>query len=149
MREHPSKLSMLAPKIRLQLRIFSVLALIMLIVLAHDLAISRVRLTLALGGAVAGWLVGWLVGRTTKFRWDEEESRVVSNTDWFGALVLAAYLAFTLLRTRLVGVWVEDVTQVASVSLALGMGSMIGRIHALGRGIRRAISAWRSADRAT
>lgn len=134
--------TVMSPGLQRVMRILSLLALGMLAVLVYDVLSGQVRPLFALFALLLGVVLGWVFGSAASFGWDEETSRVVSRTGWFGTVVLVAYLVFAVLRTRLVDVWVDDATQVAGVSLALGLGALVGRVLALGSGMRKVWKAW-------
>ncbi|RIV39931.1 hypothetical protein [Micromonospora radicis] len=98
----------------------------------------------ALVGIVAGVVVGVAASRMTRLRWNEFEQRVVGRIDAIGLVVLVCYLTFSILRARIVGLWVPA-AQVAATSMGLLSGAMLGQILGIRRGLRllaRRLLAW-------
>lgn len=58
----------------------------------------------AAAGVVAGAAVGVLASRMTRLEWDQFEERDETRIDVVGFVVLLAYVAFTIFRSRIVDV---------------------------------------------
>ncbi len=129
-------------KLRVRLRIFSVIALVMLAVILFDVFSGRLAGGLALVAVAAGVLIGVLVSRMFRLSWHAENGVVVSRIDWIGLGILLAYLVFSIFRNRLIGTWIQGVTEVAASGLAISAGVMVGRVLGMHLGIRRLLSIW-------
>ncbi len=129
-------------KLKTQLRIFSVIALIMLGVIVYDVIDKRLPLVIAVLAVLTGVVIGMVLSRMYKLSWHEDNRAVVSRIDWIGAIILLAYIVFSLLCSRLIGLWVQNASEVAAVGLAISAGIMLGRVLGLRLGIRRLLGIW-------
>ena len=128
-------------KLLFRLRIFAVIALVMLIAVAVSTWRSQIDPWWTFGSLIGGTLVGLFVSRMFRLSWDEAGSAVVGRIDWVGGVILALYLVFALGRTWLFGHWLEGAT-LAAVTLSLSAGVMVGRVLGMRRGVRKILSAW-------
>ena len=129
-------------KLRTRLRMFSIISLVMLSVIVYDVIGHRLSAIPALLAVLAGIVIGVIVSRMFRMSWHEDKNAVVSNIDWVGAIILALYVGFSIVRNRLIGQWVQDTAQVAALGLAVTAGVMIGRVLGMQIGIRRLLSIW-------
>lgn len=128
-------------RLLLQLRIFGLIFLLMLGVLAYDVATGQVTVFWSLGGLVLGIVLGVVVSRMYSLSYDEAEQQVAGRIDWVGGVILLLYLTFAVFRNQLFAPFV-DASQLAGFGLAVSAGTMLGRLVGTGRGIRRVLVAW-------
>ncbi len=128
-------------KLLFRLRIFAVVALVMLVALAVSTWRGQIDLLWILGGLSGGLLLELVVSRMFYLSWDEAGSEVVGRIDWVGGLILALYLVFSLGRTWVFGHWAEGAT-LAAVTLSISAGVMVGRVLGMRRGIRNILRVW-------
>jgi hypothetical protein len=83
-----------------------------------------------------GVVVGLGVSRMFRIGWDEVSERVVGRIDIVGAVILVCYIAFSIFRSRLVGLWVEAPV-VGVASLAVLGGVMAGQAVGTRQGVIR------------
>ncbi|MDP9374364.1 MAG: hypothetical protein M3Q65_18315 [Chloroflexota bacterium] len=136
MAAHGTGRSRISRKLRNQLRLFYAIALALLVVVVIRTARGEIPWWWPLPALAAGVALGQVVARVTVLRWDEETGTVVGRTDALGGVILALYLAFVVVKGRLIGAWVHDAHQAAILGLALTAGVMVGRIRATIGGIR-------------
>ncbi|MGC5032983.1 hypothetical protein [Micromonospora sp. DT229] len=117
-------------------RIYAVVFVVTLVVTIVDAAVAGNWTWLrALVGFVAGVVVGVVASRMLRLRWDGFEKRVVGKIDAIGVVVLLCYVTFSILRVRIVGMWVPA-SQVAATSMGVLSGVMLGQILGIRRGMR-------------
>jgi hypothetical protein len=85
---------------------------------------------------VAGLAVGAVASRMFRLSWDAVSGRVVGRLDAVGVVVLVLYVAFSIFRGRLVGLWF-DAPVVGVAGLAVLAGVMAGQVLATRRGVIR------------
>ena len=85
-------------------------------------------------GLMAGVVLGMVASRMQRLDWDSFEQRMVGRFDVLGVLVLLAYIAFALNRSRIVEAWVPAVHAPAT-SLAVLAGLMFGQVLGTRRGL--------------
>ena len=134
-REHIDK------RLLLQLRLFSIIFLVLLVVIALDVIRNDIGIPLVLGGLIIGLGLGLLVSRMRHVSWNEGAGKVVGRIDRIGAAILVIYLAFMLSRNWIFAHWVQGVTLTA-FTLTITTGSMFGRLLGMGYLIRRTLEAW-------
>lgn len=132
-------------KLRRQLRIYAVIGVIMLVVIA----VGLVRGTLTTGGVLAGTVIGvaigWLLTRTSQIGWDTDAHRIVTNLDWIGGSVLVLYIVSVVVKDAILGRLFGSAKAdfIHSAGLALTAGVMAGRVFSSGRAIRDVIVSLR------
>lgn len=112
-------------RLLMQLRIFGLIFLVMLGLLAYDMAKGLVSLPVGLGGLMLGLLIGVIVSRMYRLSYDEEQQQVAGRIDWVGGAILLLYIAFAIFRNQLFAPFVEA-AQLAGFGLGV---SEIGRAH--------------------
>lgn len=93
-KNEPSINQYLDPRLIRRLRIYIIVMLIMLVVIAFEVLESTFSIPLAIGGILIGLGVGTIVSRMYRLSWDEETSNVIGRIDWIGAVILVFYLIF-------------------------------------------------------
>lgn len=131
----------LTAKLRWQLRLFSLLALVMLAITGYRIGHGEIAVALALLTLALGIGVGALISRIYRLDWDMVTSTIVGRVDLLGGLILAAYLIFAVAKGRLIGHWITDAHQASILGLDLTAGIMIGRVIATRGGIRALLDA--------
>lgn len=123
-------------------RLLSLILLVMLAVLVYDLLTGKVQFLLILPAFLFGMVMGWVVRRMYRLEWDAQEDKVVSRLDWLGGIILVLYLVFSLSRDRLLSHWVADASQLAGITLALSVGTLLGRLQGMKHGVLRLAQVW-------
>ncbi len=123
--------------IRLRVAIYSVIFLVMAVLVVVDGVRIGGRVVLPVVLCLVGGIaVGLVVSRMFRLGWDEVSGRVVGRIDVVGVIILVLYVAFSILRSRLVGLWVD--APVAGVaSLAVLAGVMAGQAVGTRNGVIR------------
>jgi hypothetical protein len=117
-------------------RIYVVIFVVTLVVAVVDSVIAGGWTWLVAATGVAGGIgVGVVASRMTRLEWDQFEKRIQGRVDAVGLVVLVAYLAFTIFRSRIVDLWVPA-TQVAATSMGVLSGAMLGQVVGIRRGLR-------------
>lgn len=127
-------------RLRLRLRLYALLALVLLVIAVVEVARGQIGAPLAALGLLGGLAVGVVASRMVRIAWDEEAGAVIGRIDWIGAAVLVVYLAFSVLRTWLLGHWVAGAA-LGALSLDVATGVMLGRVLGTGRGVRRVLGS--------
>jgi len=127
-------------RLRVRLRVF----LIIWVILAWAVAVEVLQQNLDIGLAFVGFLVGFLAGlflsRMYRLDWSEGTTKVVSQLDLAGRIILAAYVLFMVGRNWIFGYWVQA-SDLMGFILCFTAGTMIGRVGATRRGIRLVLYA--------
>ena len=125
-----------------RVRIFSVISLVMLILVAFESFKGVISLPLTLSGIFMGLIVGTIASRMFRLRWDSETKKVMGQMDWIGALVLVFYISFMIARTVLLGYLVQGSLLLALI-LSVTAGTFIGRVMGTRHGIYKVLKAWK------
>ena len=125
-----------------RVRIFSIISIVMLSVIAFEMLRGTINMFLAIAGIFMGLAVGVIVSRMFRLSWDKETKKVIGNMDWIGAVILIFYISFMLTRTLLLGYYVQGSLFLAIV-LSITAGTFIGRVMGTRRGIRKVLNAWK------
>ena len=115
----------------------------MIAILVYHVIEYRVGVWLVVAGLVVGAVIGVLLGRINRVSWDRSTGTVVTEMDLLGGMLLVIYLGFTFSRGRIIGAWIDDAHTASAIALALGAGSISGRILYLLRGIRNTLTVAR------
>lgn len=123
--------------IRLRVAIYSVIFLVMAVLVVVDVVRVGGRAVLPVVLCLVGGIaVGLVVSRMFRLGWDEVSGRVVGRIDVVGVVILVLYVAFSIFRSRLVGLWV-DVPVAGVASLAVLAGVMAGQAVGTRNGVIR------------
>lgn len=139
--ERELRRAQLSPKLRRQLRIFSLIALILLALVLYRVVRGEVEMGPALVALALDVALGAVVSRVYRLGWNEETQLIVGEIDIVGGVILALYLLFALTKGRLIGLWVADAHEAAVLGLGLTGGVMVGRLVFTGGGIRALLAA--------
>ena len=114
------------------------------LLLASAMTVDVIQQRFDIGLAFIGFLVGFLAGlflsRMYRLDWNEETTKVVSQLDLIGRIILAAYVLFMVGRNWILGYWVPA-SDLMGFVLCFTAGTMIGRVGATRRGIRLVLYA--------
>ncbi len=139
--ERAARRALLSPKLRRRLRIFYLIALVLLAITLYRVARGEVAAGSALLALMIGVALGAVVSRVYRLGWDEETRTIVGEIDIVGGIILALYIVFALTKGRLIGQWVADAHEAAVLGLGLTGGVMLGRIIFTSGGIRALLAA--------
>ncbi len=117
------------------MRLYLVIFLAMLAVVAVDTVLTGTAAILVGIGLIVGVVVGAFVSRMYRLEWDQSANQVVSRIDKIGTAILVAYIVFAVSRSWLVGSFVER-SAVGPVGLSIVCGIMLGRVVGMSHGIR-------------
>ncbi len=140
-RQWAARRALVDRRLRLQLRIFLGVFVVMLVLDVVRIIRDDVNPLWACGGFAAGLALGVILARTKVLGWNASEGMVVGTMDALGIIILSAYLAFLVLRSRILGSRVDDAATVGMIGLAMTGGAMLGRVYFTMRGIRRLLVA--------
>ena len=121
-------------RLRVRLRVFLIIWLILASVIAVDVLQQKFDIGLAFVGFLVGFLVGLFLSRMYRLDWNLETTKVVSQLDLIGRIILAAYVLFMVGRNWILGYWVPA-SDLMGFVLCFTAGTMIGRVGATRRGI--------------
>jgi len=120
-------------KMKNRLRIYSFIAIILLIFIGYEVSLGAITILLAIIGIVVGLIIGSILGRVFRLDWDEQNSKVTGYIDLIGALLIIMYLIFLVteihyLQTDLV--------------LSVFTGVMLGRVLITRHNMSKILKAW-------
>ena len=120
-------------KMKTRLRIYSVIAIILLIFISYEVSLGAITILLAILGIFVGLIIGSILGRVFKLDWDEQNSKVTGYIDLIGAFLIIMYLIFLFteihyLQTDLV--------------LSVFAGVMLGRVLITRHNMSKILKAW-------
>jgi hypothetical protein len=141
-KDEPSVRQYLDPHIIMRLRIYMIVAIIMLIIVAYEVFQSTFSIYMALGGIIIGLIVGTLVSRMYRLSWDEKANDVIGRIDWIGGVILVLYLIFIFTRAYYLGYWIHGAPLLAFI-LSITAGTMLGRVLSTRHGIDKILRAWK------
>ena len=119
---------------------FLIVWLILASVIAVDVLQHKFDIGLAFVGFLVGFLAGLILSRMCRLDWNEETTKVVSQLDLIGRIILATYISFIVGRNWIFGYWVQA-SDLMGFILCFTAGTMIGRVDATRRGVRLALYA--------
>jgi hypothetical protein len=123
-----------------QVRILTVIAMIMLGSLIVNVAQGTLSLAWAAMGLLAGTGIGVIASRKRRMEWDDRARQVVARLDWIGAVILVAYTAVMLARDWILGHWAEG-PALAALGLSVTAGALVGQVLGTRRGVRAVLEA--------
>ncbi len=117
-----------------RLRIYTVIAIVMLILVAYEVLQGTFSIQLAILGIFGGLIVGSIVGRMYRLDWDEDNSNVTGYIDGIGVFILIIYLIFIFARAHYLGL---------AIILSITAGTMMGRVMSTRHNINKILRAWK------
>jgi hypothetical protein len=141
MKKYKSEIKHLDSRLVRRIRIYTLIAIIMLIFVSFEVFIGNVDAILVISGILIGLLIGIVATRIYRLSWDEETSTVIANMDWIGAAILIFYLIFIFTRAKYLGYWVQGTT-LLTIILTLTAGTMMGRVLGTKHDIKKILKAW-------
>ena len=127
-------------RLRVRLRIFLIVCLILVSGVTIDVLRHKFDISLVLAGSLTGFLIGLVLGRMYRLEWDRETTKVVSRFDVVGRIILGVYILFMVVRDWILGFWIQASDLMAFI-LCFTAGTMIGRVAGARRGIREILQA--------
>ena len=127
-------------RLRVRLRIFLIVWLILVSGVTIDVLRHKFDISLVLVGSLTGILIGLVLSRMYRLDWDRETTKVVSRFDVVGRIILCVYILFMVGRDWILGFWIQASDLMAFI-LCFTAGTMIGRVAGTRRGIRRILQA--------
>jgi hypothetical protein len=140
--ESQPKQTFIDRRLRMRLRIFGIIFLVMFVVVVVDFFRGTITAPLGLLGLAIGLVIGIIVSRMYRLSWSAQTNTVISRLDWLGVGILILYVVFALLRNQLFGSWIQG-TYLAAFTLSISAGMMLGRVIGTMRGIRNVLDAWK------
>jgi Kef-type K+ transport system membrane component KefB len=118
-------------------RLYSLIFLVMVVLVVVDsVRIGSRSLPPVLACLAGGVVIGVIASRMFSLSWDTVSKKVIGKLDVVGAVVLVLYVAVSIFRSRLLGLWLEG--PVLSVAgLAVLAGIMAGQVAGTRRGVVR------------
>lgn len=132
-------------KLARNIRLYSLLALVFLVLFVSHLARLDHRAPLwAIGSLIAGYAIGSLLTRGQDIRRDTDTSTIVTSTTTFGAIMLVLYIAFLISKTWFIEdiLGINDTELAAAIGTGISAGVMIGRVINTRKGIRDVTEAF-------
>jgi hypothetical protein len=123
-------------RLRFRLRVYFVIAVVLLFIMFENIAKGIFSLHTELGGLLLGGVIGVLVARMYKISWQEDMQKIVSQLDVVGGIILVFYIGFEIFREEILLHFLSSAT-VAALTLPIIAGIMLGRLFGTGRKIIR------------
>ena len=120
-------------KMKIRLRIYSLIAIILLIFVGYEVSLGTISIQLAILGIVVGLIAGSILGRVFRLDWNEENSKVIGYIDGIGALIIIMYIIFVLTEIH----YLQTV-----LVLSVFAGAMLGRVLITRHNMTKILKAW-------
>lgn len=127
-------------KLQINLRILSIVYLILLVVTIYSAINSHAILWQVLLGLVIGVAAGLISSRMYKISWNDDEAKVIGRIDIYGVAVLVLFIIFELNRTNIAHLFASG-ESVTTIGLTLITGALFGRILGTSRRIIRVVQS--------
>lgn len=114
-------------KLKFRLRLYSLISLVMLGIVLYEIFIKILPLEFAVVGIFIGLFLGVISARMYHLSWNHDAKKIVSRLDVVGVIILVVYIAFVIVRSKLIGIFVAAPV-VGAVSFSITAGIMIGRV---------------------
>jgi uncharacterized membrane protein len=114
-------------RLRINLRILSIVYIILFIITIYNLVISQAIFWQVILAIIIGLVAGLASSRMYKISWDEDEAEVIGKIDIYGVVVLVLFALFELNRTRVAELFASGAT-IGSIGLVLITSALFGRI---------------------
>ena len=99
----------------------------MLGIVLYEILIKILPLEFAVVGIFIGLFGGIISARMYHLSWSHDAKKIVSRLDVVGIIILVVYMAFVIVRSKLIGYFVAA-PMVGAVGFAISAGIMIGRV---------------------
>jgi hypothetical protein len=99
----------------------------MLGIVLYEIFINILPLEFAVVGIFIGLFVGIISARMYHLSWSKDAKKIVSRLDTVGIIILVCYMAFVIVRSKLIGYFVAA-PMVGAVGFSITAGIMIGRL---------------------
>ncbi len=109
---------------------FIIFGVVMIALLVPSIGRGDISIWVALGSLVVGWFIGIFTSRIFHLSWDHNAEKVVGKIDRFGAIVLALYIVFEVLRNIAFESYIHIATP-AAATFAFLAGAFIGRVFGI------------------
>lgn len=126
-------------RLRMNLRILSVVYVVLLCVTLYDVVISRALFSQVLLALIIGLAAGLISARMYKISWDKGEAKVVGRIDIYGLIVLVLFALFELNRNHIAELFSGSET-LGSIGFVLITSALLGRILGTSRKILRVLA---------
>jgi hypothetical protein len=125
-------------RLRLNLRILSVVYVILLLITVYDVIIAQAIFYQVIIAVIIGLAAGVVSSRMYKITWDEHEDEVVGRIDIYGVIVLVLFALFELNRSSIAHLFAGGAS-VGSIGFVLITSALFGRISGTSRKILRVL----------
>jgi hypothetical protein len=123
-------------KLKFRWYIYLIISVLLFLAVLYEIFTSRVSMTLAGGGLIIGLGIGVIAARMFLISWDKDAKKIISRLDLFGGVILAVYIVIAILRSKIIGEFVES-DYVTGTSISVIAGIMIGRVFGTGHKITK------------
>jgi hypothetical protein len=114
-------------KLKFRVRLYSLISLVMLGIVLYEIFIKILPLSFAIAGIFLGLFLGIISARMYRLSWSKDAKKIVSRLDTVGIVILVCYMAFVIVRSKLIGYFVAA-PMVGAVGFSITAGIMIGRL---------------------
>lgn len=126
-------------KLLKRIKLFIVIYILLLGYIIYDVAVHDFDPLLIVGGFLLGIAIGYIAGRMFNIKWHTETSKVVAQLDTVGIVILILYIAFSISRSFILGIWLHG-PLLTAVSLTFATGAILGRIMMMYSNIKNVLS---------
>ena len=120
-------------KMKIRLRIYSLISIILLIFIAYEVLLGAITILLAILGIIVGLIIGSILGRVFRLDWDEQNSKVTGYIDLIGAFLIIMYLIFLVTEIHYLQ---------TDFVLSVFAGVMLGRVLITRHNMTKILKAW-------
>ncbi|MDB5188041.1 MAG: hypothetical protein JWO50_561 [Candidatus Kaiserbacteria bacterium] len=119
------------PSLQRRIRIFIVISILMLLLVAYDISQGILSFPYAIGALVVGGVVGIFTSRIFHLSWEKDGSHVVGRIDKIGWIVLALYIAFEIARSLFFQYEVHIGDEATAITYAFVSAALLSRVFGL------------------
>lgn len=123
-------------KLLLRLKLFFGIFALLIAIIFYEIARNHIGGITCIGAIMLGMMIGAAFVRRKRIYWEEETSRVIARMDRVGIGLLAAYIAFAIIRHFTLGHWIKG-GQLLGFSFSFAAGTMLGRLLSMRSQIRQ------------
>ena len=113
-------------RLRLQLMIFALVAIIMLGIVIFDVFTNSLSFLLAILGIAIGLIIGFFVGKMYIIKWHEETEKVIVSMDRTSVIIILLYIAFRVFEKSLFSPYINS-SMLGAFTFSILAGIIFGR----------------------
>lgn len=123
-------------KLRRRMIMYFCISVIILWVVMYEIAIESINWRMAILFIILGFGIWIGTYRMFHIYRHEDEAKVMSRVDRTGAIILVAYILFSIFRQKIIGIFFQW-PMVLAVTMSAVFGMMSGRVRGMKRKIKK------------